>query len=84
MVGTIRDAHNESGRDENRNDCHRALFAQLTLASARGQCEWSVVPIDTRMLGLGCCVLHYADVRIMPMQLVNPLQGNGFLLNRSA
>jgi transposase-like protein len=30
------------------------------------------------------CQLHYADVRIMPMQLVNPLQGNGFLLNRSA
>jgi hypothetical protein len=30
------------------------------------------------------CWFHYADVRIMPMQLVNPLQGNGFLLNRSA
>jgi transposase-like protein len=30
------------------------------------------------------CQLHYADVRIMPMPLVNPLQGNAFLLNRSA
>jgi putative transposase len=29
------------------------------------------------------CRFHYADVRIMPMQLVNPLQGNGFLLKRS-
>jgi putative transposase len=30
------------------------------------------------------CQLHYADLRIMPMPLVNPLQGNGFLLGRSA
>jgi transposase-like protein len=30
------------------------------------------------------CQLHYADVRITPMPLVNPLQGNAFLLNRSA
>jgi putative transposase len=30
------------------------------------------------------CWFHYADVRIMPMSLVDPLQGNGFLLNRSA
>jgi transposase-like protein len=30
------------------------------------------------------CQLHYADVRIMPMPLVNPLQGNGFSFNRSA
>ena len=26
----------------------------------------------------------YADLRIMPMWLENPLQGNGFLLARSA
>jgi putative transposase len=30
------------------------------------------------------CQLHYADLRIMPMSLVNPLQGKGFLLCRSA
>ena len=30
------------------------------------------------------CQLHYADLRIMPMLLVNPLRGKGFLLDRSA
>jgi len=30
------------------------------------------------------CQLHYADLRIMPMSLVNPLQGKGFLLCKSA
>jgi transposase-like protein len=30
------------------------------------------------------CTLHYADLRIMPMPPVNPLQGKGFLLRRSA
>src|ERR1700720_1295427 len=30
------------------------------------------------------CWCHYADLRIMPMLLVNPLQGKGFLLDRSA
>jgi transposase-like protein len=30
------------------------------------------------------CWLHYADVRIMPMLLVDPLLGNGFELVRSA
>ena len=30
------------------------------------------------------CQLHYADVRIMPMPLVDPLQGSGFSLLESA
>jgi len=30
------------------------------------------------------CWFHYADLRIMPMPLVNPLQGKGFLLRMSA
>jgi hypothetical protein len=30
------------------------------------------------------CQLHYADLLIMPMPLVNPLQGSGFSFNRSA
>jgi hypothetical protein len=30
------------------------------------------------------CQAHYADLRIMPMLLGNPLQGGGFLLARSA
>src|ERR1700730_4952803 len=38
--------NNDGDRDENRNDCHRALLAQPTLASACGQCQWSVVAGD--------------------------------------
>ena len=30
------------------------------------------------------CVIHYADLRIMPMWSLIPLQGNGFGLSRSA
>jgi transposase-like protein len=30
------------------------------------------------------CQLHYADLRIMPMPLLDPLQGNGFSSKRSA
>jgi putative transposase len=30
------------------------------------------------------CRVHYADLRIMPMWMGNPLQGRGFLLTRSA
>jgi hypothetical protein len=30
------------------------------------------------------CQMHYADLRIMPMWMRNPLQGRGFLLARSA
>ncbi|CAN5679690.1 hypothetical protein BH09ACT7_BH09ACT7_61060 [soil metagenome] len=30
------------------------------------------------------CQLHYADLLIMPMPLVNPLQGSGFSLLESA
>jgi transposase-like protein len=29
------------------------------------------------------CWFHYADLRIMPMWIGNPLQDNGFLLVRS-
>jgi transposase-like protein len=30
------------------------------------------------------CVVHYADLRIMPRWLRNPLLGKGFMLARSA
>jgi hypothetical protein len=30
------------------------------------------------------CQIHYADLLIMPMPVVNPLQGSGFSFNRSA
>ena len=30
------------------------------------------------------CTLHYADVEIMPMSVVDPLHGNGFVAKRSA
>jgi hypothetical protein len=30
------------------------------------------------------CQLHYADVRIMPMLMLDSLQGRGFALERSA
>jgi hypothetical protein len=34
--------YDEGDQDENRNYCHRALFVKPALASACGQCEWSV------------------------------------------
>ncbi|KKB96906.1 hypothetical protein WU83_32120 [Mycobacterium nebraskense] len=30
------------------------------------------------------CLIHYADVRIMPMWVADPLQGNLFVAKRSA
>ena len=30
------------------------------------------------------CIIHYADVRVMPISMRNPLRGNGFVLARSA
>jgi transposase-like protein len=30
------------------------------------------------------CTLHYADVRIMPIWVADALQGNGFMVLRSA
>ncbi|MDT5183026.1 MAG: putative transposase, partial [Mycobacterium sp.] len=30
------------------------------------------------------CVVHYADLRIMPMWSLIPVRGNGFVLARSA
>jgi transposase-like protein len=30
------------------------------------------------------CILHYADLRVMPMWSLIPLQDNGFVLARSA
>ena len=30
------------------------------------------------------CLIHYADLRVMPMWVVNPLQGNEFVAKRSA
>jgi putative transposase len=42
--------------------------------------------IDTVMVGASWqrCRVHYADLRIMPMWLGNPLQDSGLLLARSA
>lgn len=42
--------------------------------------------IDATMIGASWqrCRVHYADLRTMPMWMWNPLQGNDFLLARSA
>jgi hypothetical protein len=30
------------------------------------------------------CIIHYADLLIMPMSMLDPLQGSNFVLGRSA